>query len=113
MAPGRPVRCQNAHVTIHKLDSTNAFIVFDLDESEAAWETFEAEDEGCGYLTALGECLELLKGRAQETISLRYKDGWSRARIAARLGIGEQGVKSILRRTRLILRGCVEGKIGS
>ncbi len=88
-------------------------VLFDVEASEAAWEDFSREDEGTAYLDALKACLELLEGKQRAVIELRYQDGWSRARIGQEIGMGEQGVKSLLRRTRYLLRGCVEGKLGA
>ena len=70
-----------------------------------------AGDDGSGYLDALRECLESLEGRARQAIELHYRENHSRAEIGRTLAIGEEGVKSLLRRTRELLRRCVEKRI--
>ena len=50
-------------------------------------------------------------GRARTAIDLRYRDGRSRAEIAAELNMAPEGIKTLLRRTRDSLRRCIEGKI--
>ncbi|HUY87495.1 MAG TPA: RNA polymerase sigma factor [Pirellulales bacterium] len=81
----------------------------DLELAEEVWSRLAGDDGG--YLDALRECLESLEGRAREAIELRYRDSRSRAEIGQLLEIGEDGVKSLLRRTRELLRCCVEKRI--
>ncbi|MEZ6037899.1 MAG: sigma-70 family RNA polymerase sigma factor [Planctomycetota bacterium] len=64
-------------------------------------------DGGDGAIEALRRCVEALDGRARAAIELRYRDGASRVQLAERLGLGEQGVKTLLRRTREVLMACV------
>jgi RNA polymerase sigma factor (sigma-70 family) len=66
---------------------------------------------GNAYLDALGECLEKLEGRAKQVVDLHYREQHGRAEIAARLEMTADGVKSLLRRTRDVLRQCVEAKV--
>jgi RNA polymerase sigma factor (sigma-70 family) len=78
---------------------------------EEAWVEFESDDQGQSYVAALRECLRAVRGRAQEVLDLRYHAGLRRAAIADRLGLSEAGVKSILVRTRKMLRGCIERRL--
>lgn len=80
----------------------------DLDALEAAWSAYARDDAGTGTLEALRSCLERLDGRAREVIHLHYELRRSRPQIGTALGIGEDGVKSLLRRTRALLRDCIE-----
>ena len=66
-----------------------------------------------GYLEALRECVEILEGRSREAIDMHYRDGASREAIATRLEMTPDGVKTLLRRTRQVLRDCVERKLKS
>ena len=86
--------------------------VEDLDRADEVWRRFAADDGGESYLDALRECVSSLDGRARRAIDLRYQDDRSRADIAAALDLGEEGVKALLRRTRDILRRCVEKRLG-
>ena len=74
---------------------------------EAAWQGYAQQDGGDESLRLLRDCLERLEGRAREALRLHYEDRRSRREIAERLSIGEDGVKSLLRRSREVLRQCV------
>ncbi len=79
----------------------------DLEAAEAVW----AETPAAGtdrFLEALGGCIEQLEGRSREAVQRFYKDGAGRAEIAEALGMTPDGVKTLLRRTRDVLRRCVE-----
>ena len=64
-----------------------------------------------GYLDALRECVGQLKDRARRVVDLHYRDGASREAIAAELDMKPAGVKTLLRRTRELLRECVDRKV--
>lgn len=85
------------------------FELAELDTIEAVWAGFAAADGGDAALERLRACLDRLDGRAREAVRLCYEERRSRREIGARLGLGEDGVKSLLRRTRAVLRQCVEG----
>ncbi len=84
------------------------FALCELDTIEATWTGFAHEDAGQHSLAILRECLQRLDGRAREVVRLHYEERRSRCFIGASLGLGEDGVKSLLRRTRAILRECVD-----
>ncbi|MBP8300758.1 MAG: RNA polymerase sigma factor [Planctomycetes bacterium] len=84
------------------------FALAELDTIEAAWTGFARDDEGQESLVRLRSCLEQLDGRAREVVRLHYEERRSRREIAARMTLGEDGVKSLLRRTRAVLRACIE-----
>lgn len=84
------------------------FAASDLDRIEAVWADHAGHDGGDESLQALRDCLDKLDGRAREAVRLHYEDRRSRREIGERLEIGEQGVKSLLRRSRELLRRCVE-----
>ena len=63
------------------------------------------------YLDALRDCLEQLEGRSRAAIDLQYREHASREAIATRLEMQPDGVKTLLRRTRHVLRECVERKL--
>jgi RNA polymerase sigma-70 factor (ECF subfamily) len=63
------------------------------------------------YLAALRECTEGLEGRARQAVDLHYREGASRDAIAVHLEMKPDGVKTLLRRTRQVLRECVERKL--
>ncbi len=86
------------------------FQVADLDAIEAVWTGFAQDDAGGESLAHLRTCLDQLDGRARDVVRLHYEERRSRRDTGERLGIGEHGVKSLLRRTRAVLRSCVERK---
>jgi RNA polymerase sigma-70 factor (ECF subfamily) len=63
------------------------------------------------YLDALRDCLEQLEGRSRQAIDLHYGEHAGREAIAAQLAMQAEGVKTLLRRTRQVLRECVERKL--
>jgi RNA polymerase sigma-70 factor, ECF subfamily len=83
----------------------------DLEAAELAWRELAGDDGGAAYVDALRDCLEALDARGREAIDGRYRDQQSRAELAARLGLSEEGVKTLLRRTKDGLRACIEGKV--
>jgi RNA polymerase sigma-70 factor, ECF subfamily len=83
------------------------FALADLDAIEATWDGFAREDGGAESLARLRACVAELAGRARDAVRWHYEERCSRAAIAARLGIGEDGVKSLLRRARDVLRACL------
>lgn len=88
------------------------FASAELDEIEATWTGFADDDGGAASLAQLRDCLGSLDGRARQVVQWHYQDHCSRREIATRLGLGEDGVKSMLRRTRDWLRRCMERQMG-
>lgn len=84
------------------------FDLAEVEPLEAVWQGFAQDDGGDEQLERLRACVQQLSGRARDALRLHYEERRSRRDIAERLGIGEDGVKSLLRRTRELLRSCVE-----
>lgn len=82
--------------------------VADLDRLAAAWTVQMGNDGGAERRAALAQCLQSLPERSRLVVELRYRDGWSRDAIAARTGLGVEGVKSLLDRVRRALGECIE-----
>jgi RNA polymerase sigma-70 factor (ECF subfamily) len=83
----------------------------DLDAAEALWLQHYGPDGGHAYLEALRGCIELLDERSRQALDLRFRDGASREAAARSLGLSEEGVKSLLRRAKLCLKQCIDGKL--
>jgi RNA polymerase sigma-70 factor (ECF subfamily) len=77
----------------------------EITAAEQIWATVTNMDS---YLAVLGDCLEKLDGRARTVINRFYVDRHRRTEIAAELNMKPEGVKTLLRRTRDILRNCIE-----
>jgi RNA polymerase sigma factor (sigma-70 family) len=70
------------------------------------WETVLVDD-GEGDVDAARTCVQLLGPRAARAVELAYRDGASRAAIAAQLGMQPNGVKTLMARTRAWLERCI------
>jgi len=62
-------------------------------------------------IAALSHCVERLQGRMRQAVLWHHVDGLPYEATGQRLGIGLQGVKSLLSRARQILRQCIEQRI--
>jgi len=86
-----------------------------LEAAEQVWaETAESPGvEGRGMntiLETLADCLKTVDGRAREAIHLFYREDLSRTAMAAALDMKPEGIKTLLRRTRDLLRDCIQRK---
>jgi RNA polymerase sigma factor (sigma-70 family) len=82
------------------------------DAVDQLWDRDCAADGGSELVAAVRACVGELRGRARVAIDLAYgtgdDDSASRAAIATRLGMRENGVKTLLQRVRQRLRECIE-----
>jgi RNA polymerase sigma-70 factor (ECF subfamily) len=84
----------------------------ELEAADTVWAAATRRGGGLDdYLDALRECVQGLEGRARQAIDLAYRVGASRGAIATELAMQPDGVKTLLRRTRDVLRECVERKL--
>lgn len=77
----------------------------------AAVDQLVARDEDAfadGQLAAVRDCLQKLPERARQAVQWHHVDGLSRRDTAERLGLGDEGTKSLLQRARELLRDCIE-----
>lgn len=86
-------------------------VVRNLDDVDVEWAQFESEIEGDRRIELLRRCLETLAQRARQGLELRYRIDLSRAEIAKRLDMKENGVRTLLDRARTALRECVQRKL--
>ena len=83
----------------------------ELEAADTVWAAAAGPDGSLTeYLDALRECVEQLDGRGRRAVDLRYLESAGRETIAAELEMKPDGVKTLLRRTRQLLRECVERK---
>jgi RNA polymerase sigma-70 factor (ECF subfamily) len=84
----------------------------ELEAAESVWAAAAGPDGSLAdYLDALRECVEQLEGRARQAVDLHYREGAGRDDIAAALEMKPDGVKTLLRRIRQVLRECIERKL--
>jgi RNA polymerase sigma-70 factor (ECF subfamily) len=114
-------RCDAATAAYLRMVARNRFLAVirkekngptaaDVELAEEVWSLTAAAGTD-DYLDSLEDCLTELTDRARRAIELRYRDDRSRRDIAAALEMTEDGVKTLLRRTRETLRECVERKV--
>ena len=84
-----------------------------LAAAETVWAEVAAEDGLRDYVSAMRECLQPLRDRSRQVIELHYGHALGRAEIANFMGMKPDGIKTLLRRTRQLLRDCVERKVKS
>lgn len=83
----------------------------ELEAAEQVWSQTVGPAGMNGYLAALADCLQHLDGRARQALDQFYRDRRGRAEIAENLQMKPDGVKSLLRRTRDVLRQCIEHRV--
>lgn len=79
---------------------------------ERLWLRWSADQgQGEAYQEALRACLDQLQVRARQALALRYGEEASRQEIAAHLEMTEEGIKTLLRRSRAALQTCIETRL--
>lgn len=80
-----------------------------LDQYTQAWSEISprVHDESA----SLRECMRELKSRSRRVVELYYAEGRSSLEIAGQLGLTAANVRAILKRTREILRRCVQRRM--
>ena len=80
----------------------------DLELLHAQWVEVAEPDGGELRLRALRKCLQELPARSRRALELRYGEAAERPAIGKELGIGAEGVKSLLERVRAMLAVCMQ-----
>jgi RNA polymerase sigma-70 factor, ECF subfamily len=82
------------------------------DAVDALWDRDAEADGGAQLLRDLSHCIDKLEGRAQQAIRLSYgidaKSTTPRTDVAQHLGLQPNGLKTLLQRSRQLLRTCLE-----
>ena len=94
-------------------DDALATFAADLALAEYAYRRCAGDDGGEAWRAALALCLAQVEAAPRQALELRYGNGLSREELSARLGLGADGVKSLLRRMRIRLRHCVERRMSN
>jgi RNA polymerase sigma-70 factor, ECF subfamily len=99
------LRTQRRRPAHHALDATPEL-------AEAALARHGGDDgSGEAFAAALRQCLGTLDGRARRALELRYAEQSSRTAMASELAMREDGIKTLLRRTREALFACVQRRL--
>lgn len=72
-----------------------------------------AQDGGDAYVDALKRCLEMMRGRTRLAVLAVYGEKLTPSQVAERMGLKENGLKTLLQRAREKLRDCVSRRMGS
>ena len=72
--------------------------------------SFLAEAELAMELTRLKQCLSRLSGDWQDMVLLAYYQGWTREELAAQYKRPATTIKTLLRRSLLALKECLDGQ---
>ncbi len=81
------------------------------DAADLLWQRDCEADEGDGLIDAVRRCVAELPERSRRAVQLSYGEGHGRAEIARQLDIKENGVKTLMQRTRQALRECVQRRM--
>jgi RNA polymerase sigma-70 factor (ECF subfamily) len=102
------MHCRRARANPVKADSEL------MEQAERVWTAeFLGTGDGFDYLEALRECLKTLPEKQRSVVELRYAGRKSRSEIAQLYSMTEDGVKSLLQRTRAALAECVRKRLAS
>ncbi|HIE71534.1 MAG TPA: sigma-70 family RNA polymerase sigma factor [Planctomycetes bacterium] len=82
----------------------------DLDHLNSMWHR-HIDDSGNALQTALRQCLAKLPARSRAVLHMRYGENLDRTEIGVRIGLGVEGVKSLLVRLRDGLERCIRGRM--
>lgn len=82
-----------------------------VDEVDALWDRDAEQDGGDSLVEALQACVDRLEGRARRAVLLSYGIGDAAPRdrdeVARELDLQPNGLKTLLQRTRKLLRDCI------
>jgi len=83
-----------------------------IERAAEAWEhelaDRDGEDAGTAWRDALLACIARLQPRARRAVEAAYREGRSRRQIGAELELSDNGVKTLMQRSREALRLCIE-----
>ena len=98
--------CRRSKIEYKHLTKT----MFEAEEN--FWSAEFSEDEhGVNHMEALMKCMEQLSPRQRMVLDLRYRDNYSRQKMAETLDMSLDGIKSLLRRIRNALGNCVQRRL--
>ncbi len=99
-------RCHETRRAESRLVLVEANVLEAIEKQHTAWDTSEAEQDGCA-LQALRECLNKLPDLMQQAINLFYMQRLSGAEVASRIGSEEATIRKRLQRARQNLGDCI------
>lgn len=110
-ATARWLRTTARNLFVSRYRAQQRAVVRDVDPSEldAVFEAHAGVDgSGDEYAAALRHCVAALDARERELVALRFDDRVARSAVGERVGLSDEGVKSLWRRIKARLRTCIE-----
>lgn len=86
-------------------------VTAELEHLEGEWNKLAGEEDGAELADALRECLKQLDDKPRQALDLQYKESKQRVEIAEAMGMTDDGIKTLLRRTKARLRKCMELRV--
>lgn len=85
--------------------------LLDVERLDRLWLEQAADGTGEAMAAAMQECLAGLPPRSRAVVTMHYGERLGRETIAAMVGLGSEGVKSLLDRIRKVLAECVRRRM--
>jgi RNA polymerase sigma-70 factor, ECF subfamily len=85
--------------------------LLDVERLDRLWIEHAADGSGDAMAAAMQECLAGLPARSRAVVTMHYGERLGRDSIAAMVGLGSEGVKSLLERIRKVLAECVRRRM--
>lgn len=82
--------------------------VEELEAIDRQYTELAGDEDGAALAATLKECLKELEDRPRQAIDMQYQKGMQRLEIATQLGMTDDGVKTLLARTKARLKKCME-----
>lgn len=82
-----------------------------LETLDRRWQELDRDGDGETAVTALRRCLEQLDDKPRQALALQYTHGLAREQVAQKLGMTDDGVKTLLARTKARLKKCMELRV--
>ncbi|MEZ5993626.1 MAG: RNA polymerase sigma factor [Planctomycetota bacterium] len=86
-------------------------VMAEMEHLESQWSELAGEEDGAELANALRECLKQIDEKPRQALDLQYKQGKQRVEIAKTMGMTDDGIKTLLRRTKARLRKCMELRV--
>ena len=83
----------------------------EMEHLESQWSELAGEEDGAELANALRECLKQIDEKPRQALDLQYKEGKQRVEIAKAMGMTDDGIKTLLRRTKARLKKCMELRV--
>ncbi len=84
----------------------------DVEATDRVWDARCADDAGAAWTDAVAACFDALTARARSALIACRVEDRDRDEVATELGLGSEGLKTLLRRALEQLRECIDRRTG-